>query len=208
MAPLTSGFAAICVLLHLLLTFSGLQGEAIVAAGFIPARFAADFSAPDIFFLPAWLTPITSAFLHGDMLHLIFNMLILVFLGRQVEAPLGARFMAIFLLAGALGGSAAQYLAAPTSIIPVIGASGAISALMAVYALVFSRSQTKPIGPIPAHIVRALWLAVAWIGLQFLIGFAGGDFSNIAIWAHIGGFVVGLIMTRPMLRWRFGVGRG
>lgn len=208
MAPLTSGFAAICVLIHLALVITGLQGEAIFAAGFIPARFSPNFYAPDIFFLPAFLTPITSAFLHGGLLHLIFNMVILVFLGRQVEAPLGSHFMAIFLVAGALGGAAGQYFADPNAITPMIGASGAISALMAVYALVFSRSQTKAIGPIPAHIVRAIWLAAAWIGLQMLIGFAGGGFSNIAIWAHIGGFIVGLVMTRPMLRWRFQKGRG
>lgn len=203
MAPLTSGFAAICVLLHFGLNLLGLHQQAVFAAGFIPVRFSPDFYAPDIFFLPAILTPVTSAFLHGDGLHLLFNMLILIFLGRQVEAPLGAKFMGLFLLAGALGGAAGQYLADPQAVVPMIGASGAISALLALYASVFSRSETKAIGPIPSHIVRALWLAVAWIGLQVMIGVAGGGFANIAIWAHVGGFVTGLVMARPMLRWRF-----
>ncbi|WP_260582327.1 rhomboid family intramembrane serine protease [Sphingopyxis sp. PET50] len=60
------------------------------------------------------------------------------------------------------------------------------------------------IGPIPGHWVRALWLAAAWIGLQLLIGLTGGaGFGNIAIWAHVGGFVAGLLLARPVLRWRF-----
>src|SRR3546814_8144855 len=93
----------------------------------------------------------------------------------------------------------------PQSHVPMIGASGAISALLAVFALIFSRPQAPAIGPIPSHWVRALWLAAAWIGIQLLIGFAGGaGFGAIAIWAHVGGFVAGLILARPLLRWRFG----
>lgn len=203
-APLISGFAAICVLLHLGLWLTGTQIEAIVGAGFIPARFSGAVAAPDLWMLPAWITPISSAFLHGGFVHLIFNMVILVFLGRQLEAPLGPQPMAVVLLVGALGGAAGQYLANPMDTTPMIGASGAISALIAVYALIFSQSQTKAIGPIPGHIVRALWLAAAWIGLQLLIGFGGsGGFGGIAIWAHVGGFLAGLILARPLLRWRF-----
>ena len=87
----------------------------------------------------------------------------------------------------------------------MIGASGAISALLAVFALIFSRTQTSAIGPIPAHWVRALWLAAAWIGLQLALGFAGGGgFGAVAIWAHVGGFLAGLLLARPLLRWRFG----
>jgi membrane associated rhomboid family serine protease len=53
--------------------------------------------------------------------------------------------------------------------------------------------------------VRALWLAAAWIGLQLLLGFAGGSgFGAVAIWAHVGGFLAGLLLARPLLRWRFG----
>ena len=112
--------------------------------------------------------------------------------------------MAIVLLAGALGGALGQYLAGPMEMTPMIGASGSISSLIAVYALIFSQSQTKAIGPIPGYVVRAVWLAAAWIGLQLMIGLAGGGgLGAVAIWAHVGGFVAGLVIARPLLRWRF-----
>lgn len=204
LAPLTSGFAAICVLLHVALSISGLHLFAVVGAGFIPARFAGAVAGSDIWLLPAILTPISSAFLHGSVMHLFFNMLILLFIGRQLEPPMGAKFVGLVLLAGALGGVLGQYLADPLEATPMIGASGSISALIAVFALIFSQSKTRAIGPVPGHWVRALWLAAAWIGLQLLIGLAGsGELGSIAIWAHVGGFVAGLLIARPMLRWRF-----
>ena len=97
-APLISGFAAICVLLHLGLWITGLHMEAVIGAGFIPARFSGAVAPADLWMLPAILTPISSAFLHGGFLHLLFNMLILIFIGRQLEQPLGSKIMAIVLL--------------------------------------------------------------------------------------------------------------
>ena len=86
----------------------------------------------------------------------------------------------------------------------MIGASGAISAILAVYALLFGRNEVKAFGPIPAHWVRALWLALAWTGVQFLIGLstAGGSY-HIAVAAHVGGFLIGLALARPLLAWRY-----
>ena len=204
-APLVTGYALACVVLFILLSITGFQIEAIVRAGFIPARFGQDLILPPGAMVPFLLTPLSSAFLHGGVVHIVFNMVVLLFVGRQLEAPLGAKAMAVLLLAGAYGGALAQYLADPASAVPMIGASGAISALIAVFALIFSRTRAPAIGPIPGHWVRALWLAAAWIGLQLLIGFAGGGgFGAVAIWAHVGGFLAGLLLARPLLRWRFG----
>ena len=204
-APLVTGFALVCVVLFILLTITGYQEQAIMRAGFVPARFGTDLILPPGAMVPFALTPLSSAFLHGGVLHIVFNVVVLLFVGRQLEAPLGSKAMAVLLLAGAYGGALAQFLADPRSAVPMIGASGAISALIAVFALIFSRSQASAIGPIPGHWVRALWLAAAWIGLQLLIGFAGGGgFGAIAIWAHVGGFLAGLLLARPLLRWRFG----
>ena len=204
-APLVTGYALVCVVVYVLLTITGFQIDAIVRAGFIPARFGSELIVPPGTMVPFLLTPLTSAFLHGGALHIVFNMIILLFVGRQLEAPLGAKAMAVLLVAGAYAGAIAQFLADPQSAVPMIGASGAISAIIAVFALIFSRSQAPAIGPVPAHWVRALWLAAAWIGLQLLIGFAGGgEFGAIAIWAHVGGFLAGLVLARPLLRWRFG----
>lgn len=204
-APLVTGYALVCVIVFVLLWITGFQVDAIVRAGFIPARSSAELIVPPGTMVPFVLTPLSSAFLHGGVLHILFNVAVLLFIGRQLEAPLGSKAMAVLLLAGAYGGALAQFLADPQSAVPMIGASGAISALVAVFALIFSRSQAPAIGPIPSHWVRALWLAAAWIGLQLLIGFTGGGgFGAIAIWAHVGGFLAGLLLARPLLRWRFG----
>lgn len=204
-APLVTGYALVCVIVFVLLSITGFEVDAIVRAGFIPARFGNELILPPGTMVPFILTPLTSALLHGGVLHIVFNVIVLLFIGRQLEAPLGAKAMAVLLLAGAYGGALAQFLSDPQSAVPMIGASGAISALIAVYALIFSRSQAPAIGPIPGHWVRALWLAAAWIGLQLLLGFAGGGgFGAVAIWAHVGGFLAGLLLARPLLRWRFG----
>ena len=204
-APLVTGYALVCVIVFVLLWITGFQVDAIVRAGFIPARFGNELILPPGTMVPFILTPLSSALLHGGVLHIVFNVIVLLFIGRQLEAPLGSKAMAVLLLVGAYGGALAQFLADPQSAVPMIGASGAISALIAVYALIFSRSQASAIGPIPGHWVRALWLAAAWIGLQLLIGLAGGGgFGAIAIWAHVGGFLAGLLLARPLLRWRFG----
>ncbi|MBL0767222.1 rhomboid family intramembrane serine protease [Sphingopyxis sp. XHP0097] len=203
--PLVTGYALACTVLFILLSITGLQIEAIVRAGFVPARSGSELILPPGTMVPFALTPLTSAFLHGGVLHLVFNMVVLLFVGRQLEAPLGSKAMAVLILVGAYAGAAAQWLSEPASAVPMIGASGAISALIAVFALLFSRSQAPAIGPIPSHWVRALWLAAAWIGLQLLLGFAGSSgFGAVAIWAHVGGFLAGLLLARPLLRWRFG----
>lgn len=202
--PVVTGYAAACVVVSILLAITGFEHQAFIGAGFIPGRFGSELIAPPGTMLPFALTPLSSAFLHSGMLHLVFNMVILIFIGRQLEAPLGSLATALLLVAGAYAGALAQWIANPESLTVVIGASGAISALVAVYALIFSRSRAPAIGPIPGHWVRALWLAAAWIGLQLLIGLTGGaGFGNIAIWAHVGGFVAGLLLARPVLRWRF-----
>src|SRR3546814_7070162 len=86
----------------------------------------------------------------------------------------------------------------------MIGASGAISAVMGTYALLYSQNQVKAIGPLSAHAVRILWLAAAWMAIQFMIGIVGlGGIGRIAIGAHIGGFVAGLLLTRPLIHLRF-----
>lgn len=204
-APLVTGYALVCVIVFVLLWITGFEVDAIVRAGFIPARFGNELILPPGTMVPFILTPLSSALLHGGVVHIVFNVIVLLFIGRQLEAPLGSKAMAVLLLAGAYGGALAQFLADPASAVPMIGASGAISALIAVYALIFSRSQAPAIGPIPGHWVRALWLAAAWIGLQLLIGFTGGGgFGAVAIWAHVGGFLAGLLLARPLLRWRFG----
>lgn len=173
-------------------------------AGFIPGRVSGVVTVVGA--LPVALTPLTTTLIHNDLLHLGFNMLMLIWCGRQVESALGGRLLALLYGVGAYAAALAEWALAPSSPVMVIGASGAVSALLAVYALVFSEQAVKPIAGLPLHVVRALWLGIAWVGIQALIGFAlnsGGGSSGIAIGAHIGGFVIGLLLARPLLRWRY-----
>jgi len=170
-------------------------------AGFIPLRVS---GASDGFAVPTLLTPLTATLAHGDLIHLGFNLLMLVYCGRMVEAVLGWRALALLYGIGAYISAAAQFLVDPTSPVPMIGASGAISAVLAVYALLFGRNDVKRWGPIPAHWVRALWLAVAWTGVQWMVSLAGqGGGYQIATAAHVGGFLAGLALARPLLAWRY-----
>jgi membrane associated rhomboid family serine protease len=200
-ARLTFVMAIVTGLAWIAARVSGADGWIAEQAGFIPLRFAGATSG---FIVPAWLTPWTATLVHGDSLHIIMNLVMLVYCGRAVEQVLGAVPLAILYLVGAVAAAFAQYLVNPTSPVPMIGASGAISAVLAVYALLFSRNEVRAIGPVPAHWVRALWLAVAWTGVQWLLSFAtsGGGYQ-IATAAHVGGFLVGLALARPLLAWRY-----
>ncbi|MFO1260021.1 MAG: rhomboid family intramembrane serine protease [Sphingomonadaceae bacterium] len=199
------------VMMFVLARFSGYEAMLDYAGGFIPARV----QQPDLLAhsgltipaMPVWLTPLSSTLLHGGWIHLGFNMLMLLFCGRQVEQVLGARPMWPLYLVGAYAAAAGQWVLGPHLAVPMIGASGAISAIIGAYALLFGSREVKAWGPIPASVIRMLWLGAAWTALQFLIGFASstgnlglgtGD-ANVAIGAHIGGFIAGLLMTRPLL---------
>lgn len=200
-APLTNGIAIVTSLAWLIALFAAPQGWLAEQGGFIPLRFSGQVGG---FVIPALLTPFTAALVHGGLFHLLMNMLMLVVCGRAVEAVLGTQALGALYIVGAVVAAAGQFVANPGSPVPMIGASGAISAVIAVYAMLFGRNEVKAIGPIPAHWVRALWLAAGWIGIQLLIGFASiGSEYQIAIAAHIGGFLAGLAMARPLLAWRY-----
>jgi membrane associated rhomboid family serine protease len=197
--PLINGIALACAAVHLVVLLTGYQGYAVAMGGFIPARFSGLVDVPGA--IPALLTPLSSAFLHGSVLHLAFNLMMLLFIGRQLEPAFGKRGLAIVLIAGAFAGALLHWATEPAALIPVVGASGAISALVAAFAFIFNRDDVRRVGPFPPVVVRAAWLAAAWIGVQLAMGFAFG--GGIAIFSHIGGFLAGLVLTRPLLRWRF-----
>ncbi len=193
----------IAYVVALLLSSLGIvwKGFATDQLGFIPLRFSVGATG---FLAPFVLTPLTATLAHADVLHLGFNMLMLVYCGRSVETVMGPWPTAVLYVVGAYVSAAGQFVASPMSPVPMIGASGAISALLAVYALLFGRNDVRRWGPIPAHWVRALWLAIAWTGLQWLVGLAshGGGYQ-IATAAHVGGFLAGLALARPLLAWRY-----
>ncbi|HAF42694.1 MAG TPA: rhomboid family intramembrane serine protease [Sphingobium sp.] len=204
---MTNGIAATSVAAFLLLLLTDRVGDAAIIGGFIPARVDDSALLAGMAAVPVWLTPLSCTLLHAGWLHIGFNMLMLLFCGRQVEHVLGWGGTLALYVVGAYAACLVQWAVDPASTNPMIGASGAISAILATYSLLYSQQQVRRVGPISANLVRVLWLAAGWIAIQLMIGVATsggfGDLGQIAIAAHIGGFLAGLAMTRPLLRWRF-----
>jgi membrane associated rhomboid family serine protease len=211
--PVTNALIILNLAIAAILLVPSWWQYAVVSGGLFPIRLSGDSSAfGDISFLvPAVLTPLTAAFLHGGIAHVILNMLMLLLIGKMVERVLGGGlFLALYILSAYVAAGTewlAAYLQWPMSLnmmAPAIGASGAISGIIGAYVLLFPNKQPKPWGPIPAEIARPLHLTLAWIGLNLAMGFVGPGLGvGIAIWSHIGGFVMGLALARPLLLWRY-----
>ncbi|WP_425072959.1 rhomboid family intramembrane serine protease [Sagittula sp. S175] len=145
---------------------------------------------------------LTSMFLHGGWMHIIGNMLYLYIFGDNLEDEMGHARFALFYLASGLAAGLIHYASEPYSMIPTVGASGAIAGVMGGYLLLFPRARVDilviiiiifKVIPVPAWITLA-----AWFALQLWGGWgASADEGGVAYWAHIGGFVAGLILTLP-----------
>ncbi len=180
--------------------------QLVMAGSVIPSRMAGEFPgfAGQNFSVPVFLTPFTAAFLHGGIAHAAMNVLMLFLVGRMVEPVLGWPRLLLLYVIGAYAAALAEYLAAPASNMPVVGASGAMSAVIAAYVMLFPNKPAKPWGPIPAKIARPLHLIIGWVAINLMLAFAGGDLGvNIAIWSHVGGFVAGVFLAWPLLRWKY-----
>ncbi len=194
--------------MHLLAVLAGqpLQSALIAMAGVVPAAL---FSAGDQVNtgLPPVLTLLTSLFVHAGWMHLLFNMMFLAFVGQQVEWVLGPRRLVLLYLAGGVVGGLGEAVTRPESTVPVIGASGAVAAVFAAYATLFARRRAQPQRVMGFHLsgglINALQLALVWIGLQLATALAfNGPDGGIAIWAHIGGFITGLVLIPLYARLR------
>lgn len=195
---ITNALVIITSAFWLLLSITGYQDYGAGAGGFMPARLSGMIELHGAF--PVWLTPLTATLLHADLLHLGFNMLMLFYCGRFVELAIGPVGLGLLYVGGAYASAGAEFLWDPTSPVPMIGASGAISAVFGCYAMLFGQDRVRAIGPISPRIIRIVWLAVAWVALQGLIGIATwGGSTRIAIGAHIGGFIFGILVARPLL---------
>lgn len=180
----------------------GLSDWVALRGGFVPGRV---MGGPVVGDVPVWLTPLTATLIHAGIIHLGFNMLMLGYCGRFVEYPLGSAGLAILYVAGAYAAALFQYLAGPTMLIPMVGASGAVSAVVGAYALLYSQRRGAAVQPGRfGHWIQVLWLAAAWILVQLLLALATtASHISIAVAAHIGGFIAGLLLARPLLLWRY-----
>ena len=173
-----------------------------VFAGFIPARLSGIVELSGA--LPAWITPLSSALIHGGWVHLGVNMLMLAFAGSMVERVIGGGGLVLAYVVGAIIAALAQFLYDPSSPIPMIGASGAISALFGLYALFFGRPKQFTSNMRLNRGIHVLWLLVTWVVLQWMAAYlAGGQGVMLATPAHIGGFIAGLLLQKPLLLWKY-----
>ena len=204
-APATTAIAAVTIIVSMLVTLTGHGDLAAIVAGFVPGTVMTVVSAPPgVVLLPVWATPLTATLVHGGFIHLALNMVMLVYCGRMLERAIGSAGIAVLYVVGAYAAAAGQWAFDPGSLTPVIGASGAASALIAAFAMLFSERPVPAIGPFPSRVVRIAWLAAAWIGIQTLVGIAtASSGQSVAIGEHIGGFAAGLALARPLLLWRY-----
>jgi membrane associated rhomboid family serine protease len=145
-----------------------------------------------------WYTPLSSMFLHGGWFHLIGNMWFLWLFGNNVEDSMGRlRYLAFYLLCG-LAAAAAQTLMSPSSVVPMVGASGAISGVMGAYVFLYPRVRVHMLVVLFVFITRIAVPAYLMIGYWFLLQLLGGAAAQgeggVAFWAHVGGFVAGLLL--------------
>lgn len=149
-----------------------------------------------------YLTTITSMFMHGDWAHLLFNMLFLWIFGDNIENRLGhLRYILFYLLCGviaSLSHVAATFFSPSNPLVPSLGASGAISAVLGAYLFLFPGRRVKMIllyviVSVPAWVTLGLWIALQVVNG---LGILGGGNDGVAYAAHIGGFVAGMLLIK------------
>jgi membrane associated rhomboid family serine protease len=156
------------------------------------------------------LTPLTSMFLHGGWGHLLGNCMFLWVFGNNVEDSMGRlRFLAFYLLCG-LAAAAAQVAVYPASPVPMVGASGAISGVLGGYLLLYPKVRVRvlfilvifiQVVRVPAFVVLLLWIGYQVVmSLPELMAIDPDASSGVAVFAHIGGFVAGLLLVKLFSR--------
>jgi membrane associated rhomboid family serine protease len=179
--------------------------------GFVPARYFLLAQLEPDNWAARYLPLLTSMFLHGGWAHLIGNMLYLWIFGDNVEDRLGhLRYLAFYLLTG-LGAALAHAYLHPDSVIPTVGASGAISGVLGGYLVLLPHARVITLIPLLFFFVDIVELpAVLYLGFWFVMQFASGAFAmvlagdaaGVAWWAHVGGFVAGMTLAQVIRRRR------
>jgi membrane associated rhomboid family serine protease len=186
----------------------------IRACAFIPAELVTgqDIPPPDCV-QPPYLTILTSMFMHGGFLHIASNMLYLWIFGNNVEDSMGAiKYLLFYLFSGVVAALTQTFVTITftpqTADIPNLGASGAVAGVLGAYLVLFPGARVKTlvmlgffltISYVPAMVLLGLWFLLQLLQGVGSLG-AGEAQGGIAIWAHIGGFVTGLVLARVLAR--------
>lgn len=200
-AYVTISVIAVCVAIFLWQFMLGVEGQQLVYQfGLIPAVLFEYRPLPaELAVLPAWLTVISSMFLHGGWLHLLGNMLYLWVFGNNIEDAMGhSRFIIFYIVCG-IAAAMAQVIPDTQSVIPMIGASGAISGVLGAYLMLYPRARVLVVIPIffYMHIARikAGWVLGIWFAIQIISSIAFEQSGGGVAWgAHIGGFLAGILL--------------
>ncbi|HUR82621.1 MAG TPA: rhomboid family intramembrane serine protease [Thermoanaerobaculia bacterium] len=202
---------AACVVVFVAQLFMGAMTERVIQTfGFMPARFL----NPEAFGYAWWevaITLVSSLFLHGGFVHLIGNLIYLWVFGGAIEDSFGHwRFLFVYLACGAVG-SLTHTVLFPTSTIPSIGASGSIAGLLGAFLVLHPKARILTLFPLVVYWAMAelpaLVFLPVWFGMQFFSGFlslqaARGtqEVAGVAWWAHVGGFVFGMLAAAVLRR--------
>ena len=203
---LTIALVATCILVFAY-QFSLSDNEAaafIFDWGFIPAAVFGNGVEIEPGALPAWSKIVTSMFLHGDLMHIIGNMLFLWIFGNNIEDTFGRVKFAVFYLLCGVAAAFTQGFTSTASGVPMIGASGAISGVLGAYILMFPHARVRVLimfGIITMVYLRAYVVLGLWFGLQLLNAALTpvSEEGGVAFWAHVGGFVAGAALM-PLFR--------
>jgi len=180
------------------------RDEFVIRYGLVSAEFWSGRDVSPLVPFPIWLTLLTSMFLHGGWLHLMGNMLYLWVFGDNIEAAMGrGRFLLFYLLSG-VGAGVLQMAVSPQATVPMVGASGAIAGVLGAYLILYPWARVLTVVPlffflhfveIPALVLLGLWFIV-----QFFSGIVLGGMGGVAWFAHIGGFLAGVLLVFPLKR--------
>ncbi len=177
----------------------------LYSLGVIPAVLVGEGRlSVELTVMPAWMSIFSSMFLHGGWMHLISNMLFLWVFGNNIEDAMGhQRFILFYLLCGMVA-VFAQALPDPTSTVPMIGASGAISGILGAYLLLYPYAKILMAIPLGLFIftqrIPAGFVLIFWFGIQLFSSYLTGDQQGgVAFGAHIGGFIAGMVFI-PFFR--------
>jgi membrane associated rhomboid family serine protease len=177
------------------------SGAALTSAylrfGFIPGILTGAHEPPPGALQPYILTVLTSMFMHGSWTHILGNMLFLWIFGNNIEDHLGHSKYLLFYLAGGVVAALVQLLSGPTSEVPTIGASGAIAAVMGAYFFLYPKAKVQTL---VFFIFITIVRLPAWIflGIWFVMQLFEGTFGaaqGVAVWAHVGGFLFGVVIA-------------
>jgi membrane associated rhomboid family serine protease len=198
----TVAISALTALAWLFAILSGASDQVARMLGFIPARFSGLIQVVPA--VPTFLTPLSATLVHSGLVHLGFNLLIFLWCGAQVERVLGKTGLIMLYLVGAYASALLQWFASPVSVVPMVGASGAISAVIGAYALSFGRAKAFTNNLRINRWINVAWLMVTWVVLQVMMTWlAGSQGYLLATPAHIGGFAAGLLLQRPLLLFHY-----